>query len=170
MTDCIPYQSERSEYLVILAIMQGKLPASIGDASIPDFGNEVLAACWSPDPAKRPSMTWCSEVLTRRTTALFGTYCSADFKDIPSEYKAEGDGWEAVVNPDVPKIFDIELLSGLPDLGARLWVISIDSVSALLNHGCSCHHLQFSPEGPTIAAYNDEKIWLFDTTTAELWR
>lgn len=58
-------------------------------------------------------MTWCSEVLARRTTALFELYCEEDFEwsDIPEDYKAEGPEWEAITNPDVNARFHFEFLS-----------------------------------------------------------
>lgn len=115
MTDRIPYESERSDFSVVLAIAQGKLPAAINNLPIPDFGRQVLEKCWSPEATSRPTMTWCSEVLSRQTPALFTVYYKECRTNIPSEYMSEGDGWCQIRNPDSEKLYEFELLPSLQD-------------------------------------------------------
>lgn len=130
MTDRISYESERSDVSAILAIVQGKLPGSIETFPTPDFGKQVLTKCWSLEAVSRPTMTWCSEVLAHRTTALFTAYRRGEFAAIPSGFKSEGDGWRAIRNPDSVQTYDLELKSTLRLTGI-LCVVRPTSVRSL---------------------------------------
>lgn len=121
MTDRIPYESERSDFSVVLSIAQGKLPASIETLPVQDFGKQVLAKCWSLEAMSRPTMSWCSEVLAHRTTELFRAYCRAKFATIPSHYKSEGEGWHAIRDPDSVKACEFEFALHFPDILCVVW-------------------------------------------------
>lgn len=58
-------------------------------------------------------MVWCSEVLSRRTTALFDVYCKPNFQrqDVPETYKKEGQGWLAIYNSEVDTRFKLHFMA-----------------------------------------------------------
>lgn len=99
MTDQRPYRG-CSDISVVLAIAQGRPPANLQETSGPEFLPVVLKRCWRPSGESRPSMVWCTEVISRRTTALFEAYCEEICSDIPPSYQIEGAGWSAIVNPE----------------------------------------------------------------------
>lgn len=99
MTDLRPYRG-CSDISVVLAIAQGRSPANLQNISAPDFLPVVLERCWRLSGETRPSMVWCIEVLSRRTTALFEAYCENGDSDIPPDYWIEGEGWNLIHNPE----------------------------------------------------------------------
>lgn len=133
MTSRIPYFKERADFHIIKAIRQGELPASSDDPAIPGFGAEVLAKCWFAEPLSRPTMTWCSEVLSRRTTDLFSAYRDGEFVQIPREYKSEGHGWRAIHNPDSANQYGFEFTSHFPEI---LYVFQLYSFNLLTPLPC----------------------------------
>lgn len=64
MTDDIPYKAYRNDYKVIQAIVQGELPGSVEHRSIEGILGEALAKSWLTDAALRPTMEWCSGVVS----------------------------------------------------------------------------------------------------------
>lgn len=108
-------------------------------------------------------MTWSSEVLTRRTTALFDAYCEGDFAHIPSEYKCEGDGFHLIRNPDSGKVCEFEFLPSFP--GVK-WVALLSlspkvliCISPLPLGYVDSSVFTFSPDGRSIILYDMHDRW-----------
>lgn len=114
MTSRIPYVKERTDFLVIKAIMQGELPASLDHPSISKSLAEMLAKCWSIEPGSRPTMTWCSECFAWQTLKLFDAYYGHHINGISPNHKTEGDGWRAVRNPAALKTYKFEFTLDFP--------------------------------------------------------
>lgn len=115
MTDIRPYQTY-NEISVVLAIAQGKSPANIGDLVAPNFVRGMLERCWRVLGDERPTMVWCTEVLTQHTTGLFDAYIVKPFNEIPTEFKASEDGWRVVYNPASRIRYDCQFPGTVGDL------------------------------------------------------
>lgn len=148
MTDARPYRNH-TEISVVLAIAQGKPPADLQEIVGPDFLPIVLERCWRLSSETRPTMVWCTEVLSHQTTALFGAYCETSYSHIPAEYRVEGKGWNAILNPELDAYYKYE---DIPKLPAALYVISIlrrvDSLDATT---ISLRDARFTPDGQQLA-------------------
>lgn len=113
-----PYPSH-TEISVVLAIAQGRSPANLGELTGSEFFLIVRDRCWRISSEVRPSMLWCTEVLSRRTTALFRAYCEKDCENIPLECKTEAGNFHVIRNPeshirytceDLPRLFETYVL------------------------------------------------------------
>lgn len=131
MTSRVPYAKERTDFLVIKAVMQGKLPASFDHPFIPKFAVEVLVQCWSAEPTSRPTMSWCFEVTSRQTLEQFDPFCEGKFDSISPKYKTESDGLRTIRNPISPKTYDFYLHQASHSRGA-LTVFPSDTLHALI--------------------------------------
>lgn len=111
MTDLRPYRAY-NEISAVLAISQGKSPASLDDIATPDFVKRVLERCWDGLGAARPAMAWCMNVLAERDADLFYVYSRRRFPfEVPSEYHTFSLGWGAVYNPASRIRYDCHFLT-----------------------------------------------------------
>lgn len=117
MTGRVPYSTERTDFLVIKAIMQSELPGSLDHPSIPKFAEAVLAKCWSTEPSSRPTMIWCSECFSWKTVELFDTCYGNSLDRAPSDYQTEGDGWRGVRNPVSSTTYEFDFALNLHGVG-----------------------------------------------------
>lgn len=102
-------------------------------------------------------MTWCSEVLSHQTNALFSAYFQGDFAHVPPEYKSEGDSWQAIHNPDSVQRYELE--TGLHFLDTQCVfrpffrrVFLAYLCSSLVHHGSipRCSAFALSPDNQSI--------------------
>ncbi len=113
-----PYSWAKTDSLVIKAIMQSKTPASTVDPLIPGYGQTLLRNCWSQEPALRPTMAWCAQVLAGRSS-----HCAPsprDHDDVSDDLMSErviwGTDWEAVVYSNTGKEYDFDFSEEYDDI------------------------------------------------------
>lgn len=109
MTGLIPYATYPERGPILLAIASDKPPADLANLSVPHFVTAVLERCWRKLADSRPTVAWCSKVLSLRSTALFKPLCLESFDAAPSEFKAMGDGWHALFNPETETTFNLQM-------------------------------------------------------------
>lgn len=109
MTDQRPYE-KHTKYAVLFALGHEEPPADITQITAPRFIVSTLERCWNVDPASRPTMRWCIEVLSWGTTCLFAVYYFAHLTAIPFDYVASTYRYYAIYNPDSKKRFNLEFL------------------------------------------------------------
>lgn len=58
MTNELPYCSIKSDWSVVMAIMQGKVPQADDYPALPSSDElwQIFSLCWQKDPSKRPSL------------------------------------------------------------------------------------------------------------------
>lgn len=109
MTDTLPYCTRTNEHAISNAIRSGESPAEASTIAIPEFIYGILELCWRQTPADRFSMSLCHRALSLRGS-LFEIFVNGPLYKVPSQYKAQNDGWNVIRNPVLQYEYEYEFM------------------------------------------------------------
>lgn len=112
MTGLLPYDTKKRDIAINNAITNAMLPADLSHIAAPEYIQPILEKCWQQEPQSRPTIVCCREMLPPTVTSL-QNLLQQSFAEIPDFYKAQGDGWNAVCNPDLGKTYECDFLPTL---------------------------------------------------------
>ncbi|KAG9048644.1 hypothetical protein FS837_012353 [Tulasnella sp. UAMH 9824] len=117
LTGQLPFHKSQGPTHVILELSMKKLPASLEEPPVSDLPPGLvllLELCWKEEPAARPTMTKCVEVIRRHLQPE--TPKSLEVSQavlLPREIKKEAEGWTASFNPSLFPSFNLQCLGEL---------------------------------------------------------
>lgn len=118
MTGNLPYADKIWNAAIRESIINGELPtgnfAIPGDVPTLRAIDQTLRTCWEQDPEIRLGIELCLAVLSQKATLFTLHSTKAPFNRIPLQYRGEGTGWQAALNPDLLTVCRLELQ---PDFG-----------------------------------------------------
>lgn len=113
MMDTLPYSSQSNERAIENSIRSGESPADISTTPLPDLVRSILELCWRQDPTDRIEMFWCLAALTVQPPSLFALFADVPLDEVPSRYKAQGDGWNILRNPASTVQYEYEFVEDI---------------------------------------------------------
>lgn len=111
MTSLLPYNKKKHEIPVINAIRNGEPPVDFRSIEVPDFVQATLEGCWHQNPPARFEITRCYTMLQARATSLFKAFTVMPPDQVPSQYRIEASGWNAIRNPLSQTTYDLDFFS-----------------------------------------------------------
>lgn len=103
MTGILPYDNYKRDVKVTDAIKNFESPCTLSNLEVPPVVRYILGKCWKRGPQDRPSSAECQMVLGSKS--LSGFFTEIPYSDFPSQYKAQGDSWRLIRNPDFSRLY-----------------------------------------------------------------
>ncbi|KAG8973945.1 hypothetical protein FRC05_008002 [Tulasnella sp. 425] len=189
-----PFHKCQNFTQVIVELSLKRLPASLDEPPVSDLPPGLallLELCWTEDPAARPAMTKCVEVVRNHLQPDISKSLEVTQAVLlPREIKTGGEGWSASFNPNVFPSFNLKFFGELLQTkevqffpgGERFATIRYDglaciidtptgSVQAVLDPSPgesrpSATFLSLSRDGERLAVANTASIIIWDIPTA----
>lgn len=207
--DKLPYSGAKNEYAILLDLAQQILPADPFSFSVSETMKNLFEKCWHPDPPSRPTIqqclqslihqqhhmdAWKEHIMENTSEDIRGTLVDLPMELIPTKSKQEGRDWLAIVCPELPGFFQVNLRLRLGNCGrvrclrfsddglslatggdfgvVRIYYIVSGEKECTLRHASGrdgsykIRDVRFSPDASElITAETDGKIHLWDVTS-----